>query len=106
MAAALTIPSMVIVVIGWYFIKGPDPNRGEVVLARFGPNTLAAFPVQVFAFTCAQNVRLAWRDRQLTPQLFPIYNELKDRTQQKMNLVIGSSIYGAAAVYEVVSHVE
>ncbi|KAL1412061.1 hypothetical protein Q8F55_003058 [Vanrija albida] len=86
--ALLSVAYMVLVVIGWYFIKGPDPNRGEVVLARFGPNTLASFPVQVFAFTCAQN-------------LFPIYNELKDRTQAKMNLVIGSSIFGAAGVYEV-----
>jgi amino acid permease len=42
----------------------------------------------VFAFTCAQN-------------LFPIYNELKDRTQGKMNVVIASSIFGAAGVYEV-----
>jgi len=86
--ALSSVAYMVIVVVGWYFIKGPDPNRGEVVLARFGMNTLAAFPVQVFAFTCAQN-------------LFPIYNELKDRTQGKMNVVIGSSIFSAAAVYEV-----
>ncbi|KLT40672.1 hypothetical protein CC85DRAFT_263434, partial [Cutaneotrichosporon oleaginosum] len=78
---------MVIVVVCWYFIKGPDPNRGEIVLGRFGANTLSSFPVQVFAFTCAQN-------------LFPIYNELKDRSQGKMNLVIGSSIMSAASVYE------
>ncbi|BEI91516.1 uncharacterized protein CcaverHIS019_0403360 [Cutaneotrichosporon cavernicola] len=78
---------MVIVVVAWYFIKGPDPNRGEIVLGRFGTDTLASFPVQVFAFTCAQN-------------LFPIYNELKDRSQGKMNLVIGSSIMSAASVYE------
>lgn len=47
---------MAVVVVGWYFIKGPDPNRGEIVLGRFGTSTLASFPVQVFAFTCAQNV--------------------------------------------------
>lgn len=50
---------MAIVVVGWYFIKGPDPNRGEIVLGRFGMNTLSSFPVQVFAFTCAQNVSQA-----------------------------------------------
>lgn len=48
--------SMVVVVVAWYFVKGEDPNRGEIVLGRFGMNTLANFPVQVFAFTCAQNV--------------------------------------------------
>jgi amino acid permease len=53
---------MVIVVVCWYFIKGPDPNRGEIVLGRFGTNTLASFPVQVFAFTCAQNVSFIERD--------------------------------------------
>ncbi|GMK58922.1 hypothetical protein CspeluHIS016_0603640 [Cutaneotrichosporon spelunceum] len=85
--ALLSVFYMVIVVVSWYFIKGPDPNRGEVVKAHFGRDTLSSFPVQVFAFTCAQN-------------LFPIYNELKDRTQAKMNLVIGSSIMSAASVYE------
>jgi amino acid permease len=86
--ALSSVAYMVVVVVGWYFIKGPDPNRGAVEWARFGTNTLAAFPVQVFAFTCAQN-------------LFPIYNELKDRTQAKMNVIIASSIFSAAGVYEV-----
>jgi hypothetical protein len=39
------------VVVGWFFIKGPDEHRGEVVLARFGKSTLSSFPVQVFAYT-------------------------------------------------------
>lgn len=80
--------SMVIVVVGWYFVKGPSPDRGEIVPFRFDSSTLASFPVQVFAFTCAQN-------------LFPIYNELKDRSQAKMNTIITSSIFGAASVYEI-----
>lgn len=79
---------MVIVVVGWYFVKGPSPDRGEIVPIRFDSATLASFPVQVFAFTCAQN-------------LFPIYNELKDRSQAKMNTIISSSIFGAASVYEI-----
>ncbi len=35
-------------------------------------------------------------------QLFPIYNELKDKTQERMNIVICSSIGSAIACYEVV----
>lgn len=93
---------MAVVVVGWYFIKGPDPNRGEIVLGRFGTSTLASFPVQVFAFTCAQNVSYIPSKRRLH-QLFPIYNELKDRSQARMNIVIGSSIMSAASVYELVS---
>lgn len=83
--------SLVLVVVGWYTLKGPSPERGQVVLLRFGKSTLSSFPVQVFAYTCSQN-------------LFPIFNELKDRTQKKMNVVIGSSIGTAVGVYQVVSH--
>ena len=43
--------SLIIVVVGWFFVKGVSPNRGEVVLGRFGKNTLSTFPVQVFAYT-------------------------------------------------------
>ena len=43
--------SLIVVVVGWFFIKGVSPTRGEVVLARFGKNTLSTFPVQVFAYT-------------------------------------------------------
>lgn len=42
-------------------------------------------------------------DTQLTLQLFPIYNELKNKTQGRMNLVIGTSIGLAAISYELVS---
>ncbi|KAG1746591.1 transmembrane amino acid transporter protein-domain-containing protein [Suillus paluster] len=47
-------------------------------------------PLEVFAFTCAQN-------------LFPIFNELKTNSQQRMNLVIGTSIGSAIMVYEVIA---
>lgn len=36
-------------------------------------------------------------------QLFPIYNELASNTQQRMNLIIASSIGGAALTYEVIA---
>lgn len=39
------------VVVGWFVLKGPSETRGEVVLGRFGKNTLSSFPVQVFAYT-------------------------------------------------------
>ncbi|RXK37644.1 vacuolar amino acid transporter 5 [Tremella mesenterica] len=82
-----TVVYLLIVVVSWYIFKGASPSRGEVVLARFSSNTLASFPVQIFAYTCSQN-------------LFPIYNELKDKTQQRMNVVTGASIGLATAVYE------
>ena len=37
------------------------PERGEVRLVHFTPNFVSSFPVQVFAFTCAQNVSLLIR---------------------------------------------
>jgi len=36
-------------------------------------------------------------------QLFPIYNELKDNSQARMNAVIGGSIGTATIVYEVIA---
>ncbi|WRT63603.1 uncharacterized protein IL334_000526 [Kwoniella shivajii] len=87
--ALLTVVYLVLVVVGWFIIKGVSPNHGEVVLGRFGKNTLSSFPVQVFAYTCSQN-------------LFPIYNELKGKSQKKMNTVIVASMGSAAAVYEVI----
>ncbi|KIR37400.1 vacuolar amino acid transporter 5 [Cryptococcus deuterogattii MMRL2647] len=87
--ALLTVVYLVLVVVGWYTLKGPSPERGQIVLFKFGKGTLSSFPIQVFAYTCSQN-------------LFPIFNELKDRTQKKMNVVIGSSIGTAVGVYQII----
>ncbi|WWC85539.1 uncharacterized protein L201_000403 [Kwoniella dendrophila CBS 6074] len=87
--ALLTVVYLVLVVVGWFAVKGVSPTHGEIVLGRFGRNTLSNFPVQVFAYTCSQN-------------LFPIYNELKNKNQKKMNTVIVASMGSAAAVYEVI----
>ena len=48
---------LVVIVIKCYFwpLSGM-PTRGEVHLIHFTPNFVSTFPVQVFAFTCAQNV--------------------------------------------------
>ncbi|KAG6812774.1 hypothetical protein H0H92_000544 [Tricholoma furcatifolium] len=66
------------------------PAPGEVNLIKFTPNFVSTFPVQVFAFTCAQNI-------------FPLYNEIKSNTQDRMNMVIGGSIGSAIIVYEIIA---
>ncbi|PVF99817.1 putative AVT6-involved in amino acid efflux from the vacuole [Serendipita vermifera] len=81
---------VVIVVVCYIFPPKGMMERGEVHLIHFTPSFIAYFPVQVFAYTCAQN-------------LFPIYNELKSNTQERMNIVIGSSIGGACIIYEIVA---
>jgi amino acid permease len=39
----------------WPFKNMPVP--GEIWLIHFTPDFVSTFPIQVFAFTCAQNVR-------------------------------------------------
>lgn len=48
---------LVFVVISGYFypVEG-TPEPGEIHLVHFTPTFLSTFPVQIFAFTCAQNV--------------------------------------------------
>ena len=46
--------------------------------------------MQVFAYTCAQN-------------LFPCFNELKNNSQKRMNKVIGTSIGSATVIYEIMA---
>ncbi|KAG8960008.1 hypothetical protein FRC03_007202 [Tulasnella sp. 419] len=89
--ALFSVAYLVIVVIVCYFFppKGSSPP-GEIHLIKFTGSFVSTFPVQVFAFTCAQN-------------LFPIYNELYHNTQERMNIVIGSSIGSATIIYEIIS---
>ncbi|KAF8739060.1 Transmembrane amino acid transporter protein, partial [Rhizoctonia solani] len=63
---------------------------GPIYLIHFDKSFISTFPVQVFAYTCAQN-------------LFPIYNELKSNTQPRMNMVIFTSIFSATATYEIIA---
>lgn len=55
--AVISVVYLVVVVIACYYKppKGSSPP-GEVHLIRFTGTFLSTFPVQVFAFTCAQNV--------------------------------------------------
>ncbi|ORX33577.1 transmembrane amino acid transporter protein-domain-containing protein [Kockovaella imperatae] len=92
--ALSTVVYLIIVVVGSYALKGPSANRGEVVLARFGRTTLSSLPVQVFAFT----------DNSHLFQIFPIYCELKDKTQKRLNTVIAVSIGSSALCYEVIGY--
>ncbi|KAJ7117491.1 transmembrane amino acid transporter protein-domain-containing protein [Mycena epipterygia] len=89
--ALFSVAYLVVIVISVYFnpLEGM-PERGEVHLIHFTPNFVSTFPVQVFAFTCSQN-------------LFPIFNELKSNTQKRMNVVIGGAIGSATLTYEVIA---
>ena len=68
---------------------------------------MSTFPVQVFAYTCAQNVSVF--SSPVIPsfaylaQLFPIFNEIRENTQKRMNIVIGTSIGSAAVIYEIIA---
>lgn len=82
---------LVLIVIMCYFrpLKGMTPP-GEIHLIKFTPSFVSTFPIQVFAFTCAQN-------------LFPIFNELKTNSQERMNIVIGTAIGSATLTYEIIA---
>ncbi|KAJ3878327.1 transmembrane amino acid transporter protein-domain-containing protein [Lentinula edodes] len=89
--ALFSVVYLVIIVIKCYFWPLKDmPPAGEIRLVHFTSNFLSTFPVQVFAFTCAQN-------------LFPIYNEVKSNTQPRMNIIIGSAIGSATLTYEIIA---
>lgn len=89
--ALFAIGYLVFVVISGYFypVEG-TPEPGEIHLVHFTPTFLSTFPVQIFAFTCAQNI-------------FPIYNELAHNTQSRMNLVIGTSIGFSLGIFEMIA---
>lgn len=60
----------------------------------------------VLMYRCAQNVSCVAFGRgpkAADVQIFPIYNELKERSQAKMTGIIVGSIGTAAVVYEIVS---
>ncbi|KAI6023926.1 hypothetical protein PISMIDRAFT_679649 [Pisolithus microcarpus 441] len=82
---------LVIIVIRCYFkpLEGTVP-RGDIHLVHFTPTFVTTWPVQVFAFTCAQNI-------------FPVFNELKTNSNQRVNIVIGTSIGGAILIYEIIA---
>ncbi|KAM6497076.1 vacuolar amino acid transporter 5 [Amanita muscaria] len=89
--ALFSVAYLVLIVVRCYFWPLEDmPSRGEVHLIHFTPDFVSTFPVQVFAFTCSQN-------------LFPLYNEVTNNTQTRMNTIIGGSIGGAVIIYEIIA---
>jgi len=89
--ALFSVAYLVVVVIVCHFfpLEGTQAP-GEIHLIHFTPNFVSTFPVQVFAYTCAQNI-------------FPIFNEVSSNTQTRMNIVIGTSIGSAALIYEIIA---
>jgi len=89
--ALFSVAYLVVVVIVCYFHPPPGSvPPGEIHLIKFDKDFISTFPVQVFAFTCSQN-------------LFPIYNELHTNTQPRMNLVITTAVGGATIIYEIIA---
>ena len=97
---------VVVVVYGYFNPMDGAPEPGEIHLIHFTPTFVSTFPVQVFAFTCAQNVRPGHPSVgafiYCVTKLFPIYNELNHNTQRRMNIVIGTSIGSAIGIYEII----
>jgi amino acid permease len=82
---------------------------GEVHLIKFTPSFISTFPIQVFAFTCSQNVKITFffDTTSVTDfrggQLFPIFNEVKSNSQKRMNIIIGTAIGSATLTYEIIA---
>lgn len=61
--ALCTIGYLVFVVVYYFFVSHDAlPEPGDVDLFRFGPSFIQSIPVQVFAYTCAQNIFAVWVD--------------------------------------------
>ncbi|KAK9895494.1 hypothetical protein P389DRAFT_205609 [Cystobasidium minutum MCA 4210] len=87
--AVVAAVDLVFVVIYKFFDRsGLEPSSPKHLFA-FSSSSVANLPVYIFAFTCAQNI-------------FSCYNELKENTKGRMNLVTGVSIGSAALIYELV----
>ncbi|CAE6382011.1 unnamed protein product [Rhizoctonia solani] len=89
--ALFSVLYLVCIVIFCYWSRPEGTiEPGPIYLIHFDKSFISTFPVQVFAYTCAQN-------------LFPLYNELKSNTQPRMNVVIFTSIFSATATYEIIA---
>lgn len=86
--ALVAVFNLVFVVIWKYIDQSGLPARGPIELVDLGPKYVQSLPVQIFAFTCAQNI-------------FAVFNELRNNSQQRLNYVIGASIGTATGSYEI-----
>ncbi|KZT55824.1 hypothetical protein CALCODRAFT_556245 [Calocera cornea HHB12733] len=105
--ALFSVAYLVVVVIVCYFHPPPGSvPPGEIHLIKFDKDFISTFPVQVFAFTCSQNVcpaQFVQECSNLLTQLFPIYNELHTNSQPRMNLVLTTAVGGATIIYEIIA---
>ncbi|KAG8830348.1 hypothetical protein FRC17_004983 [Serendipita sp. 399] len=76
--------------------RGPSVANGGPVTPKDGKASLAS-SIGNLSNTILGTGMLSF------PLLFPIYNELKSNTQERMDIVIGASIGGACLIYEVVA---
>ncbi|CAB9496757.1 Vacuolar amino acid transporter 5 [Seminavis robusta] len=67
-----------------------DVCRGEILPFTDISTTISKLPIFVFAFTCHQNI-------------FPVVNELAQRTQQRLNIIIAASIGVALILFYIVA---
>ncbi|KAI0318384.1 transmembrane amino acid transporter protein-domain-containing protein [Amylostereum chailletii] len=89
--ALFSVAYLVIIVMSCYFYPLEDmPEPGEIHLIKFTPAFVSTFPIQVFAFTCAQNI-------------FPIFNEVKGNTQKRMTTIVGTAIGSATFTYLIIA---
>ena len=86
--ALVAVANLVFVVIYKSIDSSGLPPRGPIDLVHLSPAYISSLPVQIFAFTCAQNI-------------FAVFNELRHNTQQRLNVVIGASIGTATGAYEI-----
>lgn len=99
---------LVAIVVKCYFWPMEEMQKpGDISLIHFTPNFISTFPVQVFAFTCSQNVSFAelgiFCQWMTFLKFFPLYNEVVSNTQERMNVIIGGSIGSAIITYEVIA---
>lgn len=88
----LAVFYLVIIVLHYSFssdAKASLPPKGHVELVNVSWHTISIFPVFVFAFTCAQN-------------MLPVYNELFQNYEGRVNTAILSSIGTGGTVYLIV----
>lgn len=78
------------VIICYFYPIESAPPRGQVHWVRFSPQILSTLPLQIFGYSCAQNI-------------FNISNELIDNSQQRINTVVTISLGGAFIAYQAVS---
>ncbi|KAI9478452.1 MAG: transmembrane amino acid transporter protein-domain-containing protein [Benjaminiella poitrasii] len=89
--ALFAVAYLVIIVLYHYISPNyPPPPPESIEYFHFSTKIFGQLPVFIFAFTCHQNI-------------FSVYNELKDNSENSIVKVICTSIGSAAGIYEMVA---